>query len=105
MALGPITITPDEKTAVALETAAQRSNASPEEIALQIIAENIEQYLVTDKADDEFDLSGIEGVLVDNTGIEKLPWSEIAGTFSSGVKDSARRLEEILEEEWLRDEG
>lgn len=104
MTLGPITITPDEKTAAALETVAQRSKVTPEEVALQIIAENVVRYLEPPETDDELDLSAIEGVLIDDTGIEKLPWSEIIGAFSSAEPhNDDERLEEILEEEWLRD--
>ena len=103
MTLGPITITPDAKTAATLHVVARQLNAPPEAVVLRIITENIGRYLETAE-DDTFDLASIEGVLMDDTGIEKLPWSEIIGAFSSAEPhDDDECLEELLEEEWLRD--
>lgn len=108
MTVGPITITPDEKTAAALETVARQSDTTPAEVALQIITEHFEKYPPFEVPQPEkatYDTERMAKAMAKIEAGEKLNWDDLAGIFHSGVSDSAERLEEILEEEWLIDEN
>jgi predicted transcriptional regulator len=110
MAIGPITIVPDERLADALEKVAAQTNRTPEEVALQALAEFLDR-----QADVEIESqAGVPPKGLTEAGKralakleagESLTLQDIAGAFSSGRRhNDAERLEEILEEEWLRDD-
>lgn len=111
-----ILITPNEETATAINRLAEATQKTPAEVALEIITQHFEaqrqvtaeklqpaaQPIIPPKGLTEKGRLAQEKIAAG----EQLSWDDLAGVFSSGrLNDDAARLEEILEEEWLIDEG